>query len=488
VTASGWTDAGYEAVARLVGERTGLTFATNRRDDVEAGIRRAMARAEAADPGRYLALVEGGAVAFDELVDELTIGETYFLREPSQIAFLRREVLPEILRRRGPAHAPRVWSAGCSSGEEPYSLAILLEERGLAGLGRVLGSDISRPALARARAAVYGPWSLRGVTDDFVRRYFRQNASGRFELDARIKAMASFGYLNLATDAYPSLASGVWGMDLVVCRNVLIYFDRASVKQVAARLFASLAPGGWLVTGPSDPPLADDAPFETVVTSEGVFYRRGEAGRRTVERRVMRPPEARAVEEASLAAIQRPIAAAPEPSGRAEPSSAVDPSELSLARQALADGDYDRALALLEGETSPQAAELAVRARANRDGAEAGSTLAATLARQHALSPSLHFLHAALLLDLGRVDEAAQALRRVLYLDRTLAMAHFVLGTLLSRRGERDAARRAYERAAELAAGRPPGELLPLGDGEHAGELTRAARAEAARLVEGRAS
>jgi len=166
------------------------------------------------------------------LASHLTVGETYFFREPAHFEVIRHEVIPDVLRRRGPGHKLRVWSAGCASGEEAYSLAIAVEEAGLADRAHILGTDISRAALAAAREASYGTWSLRGVDDGLVRRYFRR-AQDRRLLDERISKRVAFEFLNLALDAYPSVAAGVWGMDLILCRNVLIYFDRQTIARVA---------------------------------------------------------------------------------------------------------------------------------------------------------------------------------------------------------------------------------------------------------------
>ncbi len=276
-------DEAYERATRLLGERTGLAFPPARLGDVEAGIRRAMARARVPEAARYLTLVERGALPLDDLVAELTVGESYFFREPAQLECIRREILPEVGRLRGPGHGLRVWSAGCAAGEEPYSLAILLEEEGIAG-AHLLGTDISRPALARARAAAYGAWSLRGADERLVRRYFSRRADGGLVLDDRIRRRVAFEYLNLAAGDYPLASTGTCGMDLILCRNVLIYLDRRTVRRVARGLFESLADGGWLVTGPSDPLLSGEAPYETVVTSAAVVYRRPAPARAAPDR------------------------------------------------------------------------------------------------------------------------------------------------------------------------------------------------------------
>src|SRR5262245_61765642 len=166
-----WSQPAYEAIANLVSDRTGLAFAPTRRESVELSIRRVMARAGLADLDRYHALLAENAAALDDLLGELTVGETYFFREPAQFDFLRREVLPDIRRRRRLQHPLRAWSAGCATGEEAYSLAVLFLQEGIGDGARLLATDISRTALARARRGGYTDWSLRGPGADLMKPY-----------------------------------------------------------------------------------------------------------------------------------------------------------------------------------------------------------------------------------------------------------------------------------------------------------------------------
>jgi len=400
----------------------------------------------------------GGGPLLDDLLAEVTVGETYFFREPQHFGFLRDEIFPGLLRQRDPDVPLRIWSAGCATGEEPYSLAILLEEQGLANRARILATDICRAALARALEGVYGKWSLRASGEAFTSRYFAREGD-RLRLDPRFRERVTFEYLNLAFDSYPSFALGVWGMDVILCRNVLIYFDQPTIRTVARSLFASLGEGGWLITGPSDPPLTDHAPFEAVVTSAGVFHRRGLPAepQATPKAPAFPTPEAsHRLTARAAGAGQRPAALpprSPRSAARVEPP-AIDPA--SCARR--------------------------VRALANTSGAVEAVNAAAEDTARFPLSTELHFLHAVLLVSLGRDEEAARVLRRVLYLDRSLAVAHFVLGSLSARRGDLGAARAAYRNARDLTAGKPPDELLPFSDGERAGRFGEAAAAELALL------
>ena len=469
-----WSHPALERVARIVGAQTGLSFDSARRTDAEAGIRRAMERVAVADVSHYVELLETGHVPLDDLVTELTVGETYFFREPAHFEFIRKTVFPEVLRRRGGDHVLRLWSAGCATGEEAYSLALLLEEMAVGG--HVLATDISRAALKRAREATYRRWSLRGLDDAFVHRFFRE-AGDRWLLDARLGRHVTFQFHNLAQSAYPSLPAGIWGMDLILCRNVLIYFDTPSIGRVARGLHHVLADGGWLITGPSDPPLDGLAPFAAVITDAGVFYRKGDSTRRlSIPVRDVHEPSSSAgvISNASSPALSTPGAQ------RATTPSASDP--LADAREAFTAGHYERVLALTHEAHDAAGAVLHLRAVANAHGSEEAARRAQHTIRRHPLSAELHLVHAVLLLDLKRHADAERALKRVLYLDRSLVIASYLLGATLRDQGRPEEARRAYRNARDLARARPPDDELPFADGERAGAIVAIAEAEIALL------
>jgi chemotaxis protein methyltransferase CheR len=481
-------------VVRFVARHAGLAV-VNRREGLEAGIRRAMARAGVTGPAAYLSVLAGDQSALDDLLGALTIGETYFFREPGQFEFIRRAVLPEFRHTGRPL---RAWSAGCASGEEAYSLAILFVQEGLGDRFHLLATDLCRSALERARRGVYRPWSLRGAAAVLARPYL-EPAGTSFRAAEPVRRAVVFRPLNLALDPYPSADTGTCSMDLILCRNVLIYLDAETVRRVAGRLFEALTAGGWLITASSDPPLADLAPFEVVTTRDGFYYRRKpDAAVPGRAEQIDKIPPAVAPVQSPAWPADDSLAAEPGPASDLEQSAVMTGSAPSAptirraagsdlqaeARAALARGDYTRALELTdEAGRDPVLAALHVRALANLDTVEAEQACAAAMVR-HALSPELAYLHALLLLDLGRDAEAAQALRRVLYLDGALAVAQFTLGSVLERLGDTAGARRAYRNACDLCGGRPPDEPLPLGEGGQAGHLAEAAAARLALLEE----
>lgn len=209
-------------------------------------------------------------------VDALVTNETYFFREDYQLKAFKDELLPE-LHGRLSAEGRRnltVWSAGCSTGEEAYSVAILIEESGLfEGWDvRVFGNDISRRVLAVARRATYGSSSFR-VMPERYESYFVETHDGR-QVAPHIRAMCHFGHLNLLDRDRAAL---IGRADVVFCRNVLIYFDDSARRQVIGSFYERLHPGGYLLLGHSESLLNTTTAFELVHLSSDMVYRRPSA-------------------------------------------------------------------------------------------------------------------------------------------------------------------------------------------------------------------
>lgn len=215
----------------------------------------AHARAALATPGQV-----------HRIADVVTIPETYFFRDRARFRFLRDRVLPE-LSAQTPDRPLNLWSAGCSTGEEAYTLAFLLDQVRLGAGDAIWGTDLSARAIRAAACGVYGEWSFRGVpTEDRVGRF--QPHEGKWRVDDRFRERVVFRTHNLVTDPPP-----VPQADLILLRNVLIYLAPWAVRAVAERMAAALAPGGWLVTAPSDP-LLDATGLQVVRTEVGLLYRR----------------------------------------------------------------------------------------------------------------------------------------------------------------------------------------------------------------------
>ena len=501
-----WSRPEYASLAALIAERTGLSFPPSRHRDVEAALGRAFG-ATPPQPERLLALLDVSSAARDELIAELTVGESYFFRDHGQFALLREHVLPDVASS-AESRPLRLWSAGCSTGEEAYSLAVLCEELGLAGRSHVLGTDISRVRLGAASRGLYTKWSLRGVRDDAVDRYFALR-DRTYELRPDLRERVDFRYLNLAEDRYPSLTSGVWGMDVILCRNVLIYFDRATIARVARRLIDSLAPDGWLILGASDPAFGELVECEVVLTRAGLAYRR--PGRRRARGFIApvgiepwlndeQPPAEAAPAEAAAAPVPEPqaepepdpwsgwldaaaaeadaSAAEPSPRSAAEVERTVAPGSVEYRARDYSKAAAEAAAAIAQGVDDVELHVRLVRSLANvGDLNGAGRAVSAGLER-HRMSAELMYLHAVLLAEAGRYGDSAVAARRALYLDRAFVPAQLALAEALRRQGEAAGARRALESAGRLLASLDPDEPVPGADGETAARLRATVRAQ----------
>jgi chemotaxis protein methyltransferase CheR len=208
----------------------------------------------------------------EEIVDRVTTNETYFFRESYQLDAFKEEILPEIAHKRPRGKRLSVWSAGCASGEEAYTIAILILESGLFADWdvRVFGNDISRRCLHIARKAQYGRASFRSTDERLVRRYFRE-VDGKQQVRDEVRSMVSFGQINLVDHAMMGLVGEV---DVAFCRNVLIYFDVTSRKRVIEMLYRKLQRGGYLLLGHSESLINLTTAFDLVHLNNDMVYRK----------------------------------------------------------------------------------------------------------------------------------------------------------------------------------------------------------------------
>ena len=226
---------------------------------------------------RYLRFDAQRRAELETAVETLTTHETYFFREPRQLKAFTEEVLPQIERRNARSRRLRIWSAGCSSGEEVYTLAMLLKDSArFEGWDiDVHGTDISRRVLASARQGEYGPSSLRATPADKIARYFVHVGPNRVRVREDVRAWVSFGHHNLQDPEASPMMSRV---DAVFCRNVMIYFDTPARQRVLRLIYDKLVPGGFLMLGHSENLINLSADFELVHLRSDLVYRKPESG------------------------------------------------------------------------------------------------------------------------------------------------------------------------------------------------------------------
>ncbi|WP_160168230.1 CheR family methyltransferase [Novipirellula maiorica] len=482
-------DSELSDVLAVIQQRTGLSFRSDQRQSIQRTLSLLMQRLGITRSADFIAEIQKNAKIYDELVDEITVGETYFFREPKQFDFIRHQIIPELRSRRGDSTILRAWSAACASGEEAYSLAILCqqEKQHL----DVLGTDLSVESIAKARRASYREWSFRGGAMSQVANHLMQTHASKhsecYELSKQVRRHVRFQILNLATDQYPNPSVGIGNFDLILCRNVLIYFRRETIDAIASRLYECLVPGGWLITASGDPSLIHASNFTPVTTPYGTFYQRPNVktaaqlsttgGTQPASRTSVRSPAAK-----SQAPAAEPAKSADTPASPSPPQTPMHTRVMAEARQSLAAGDYAAAVRLTENHLQhPDACVVHVRSQAHLDAAAALQTCSQALI-SHPLATELHYLRARLLMDANELDEAARTIGRALFLDRSDVMSQFLAGSIQFGRGQWKVAYRHFETVLKLCNQQDPQALIPFSKQNTAAVTAAAAESQMTKI------
>ncbi|GGF12854.1 protein-glutamate O-methyltransferase [Aliidongia dinghuensis] len=461
--------------------QVGLHFAPDRWTELTRGLDRAAADLGFADAAAcVLHLLSTGLTRaqIEVLASHLTVGETYFFREPRSFEVLATRVLPDLIQaRRADGRALRIWSAACCTGEEPYSIAMLLD-RLIPDLAdwniTLLATDINPQFLRRAEEGVYKDWSFRGVGQDIRDRYFTREPDGGSRIVPRIKAMVTFSYHNLVEDRFPSIDSNTNAMDVVLCRNVLMYFSPDRARAVVGYLHRALRDGGWLVPSAVDGSPALFAPFVLADVEGTTLYRKQAA---VVPQ--PRPPV-------------RPIVPAPAPMApRPEPIRSVEgqPDPCRAASALHDQGRYAEASEILVKYLASRPADvsamlLLARTYANQGRLADALHWSTKLVAADRLNAGHHYLLAMIQQEMGALADAAASLHRALFLDPGFVLAHFASANLARIEGKRPEARKHYRNTLELLRGRAPGDVLPESEGLTVDRLREIVR-HAAEMVEG---
>ncbi len=450
-----------EQLTQLVRRRTGIVLQPYQLDDLPKIVQGACVRFGYRAAAAYLQHLDAGAVNSPELeylVARITIGESYFFRDDEQLRFLRQAWLPEIIERkyRNGDRSLRVWSAGCAAGQEIYTIAILLHEllpEPQSWTVHLLGTDINTDALSVAIRGQYTTWSMRATDADLRSRYFEQ-LGDTFRIRADLRERVKFSYLNLAEDHFPTMLSGTAAMDLILCRNVFIYFDPAVIPQVMQKFRDSLLPGGYLMLGASDLMAQANAGLELHHWGDTFCFRRTDAFAAPPPR-----PVPAAVASAPLqpappvpAPPSRPVAAPPAVAEPRPSRSTLYPEVIQLLRAER----WDAVVAKVDEMVARDGmdAELAqhkAKALANLGMMEEAAQESEASLALAPLDKHTYLITALIQMELGNLEQAQEALRKALFLDSNFVEAHFQNGLLQLRQGERKGGLRSLKNALELA-------------------------------------
>ena len=433
----------FEELSLLIAGRLGLHFPAARLRTMENALGEA---ARIAGHGTTTAFLDAllrptpPDELFDALVRELTVGETYFFREPAVFAAIREQFLPEWSRRWAHRMAlPRFWSAGCCSGEEAFTLAIALERVGFPAPERaeILASDLNPHFLRLAREGIYRPWSFRGAPDWLRAGYFRAVDGERLEVRGDIRRAVRFQRLNLAGSGFPATDNGTAHVDLILCRNILMYFTPERLARTAARLADCLNEGGWLVVGAAETGHIEVPGLAPARFGDLTVFVKGGARTRS------KPPVA--------------------PSARVvDPAAIVAPAPMTLP---------SRTLPVPPLPENPPPSIDEVRRLASAGERVAALALCDRLLRGDRINTIAHFLRATILLEQGISAEAEAALRRALYLEPDFVAAHLILGQTARAAGRAAVADRHLRTTLRLVSALDPQAVLPETDGMTAGRM-----------------
>lgn len=418
----------------------------------------------------------------------LTIGETYFFRDTRMFEILGKYVIPELIQRHKQDQSLRIWSAGCCTGEEPYTLAIILHHQ-FPELRNwsifILGSDINLDFLRRAELACYKKWSFRTTPPEIVSKYFNLNGEGTYELISDIKRMVKFIGLNLAENTYPDSNNGTNQMDLILCHNVLIYFSQEQIARTIHRLAGALATDGLLSFTAIETPFVKSDNLNSFHYAEKIFFKKKRKQKIKLDN-LFDAEETQAEDkkdEILLKTVLPVFFKIPEsqetahkPKIKLEPASPIikeeplqkkDRENVSLTifeecTQLYRQMKYKEVIAKLlkflmqhkknsvEFKQSQKEIHLLIRTYANQGDLSKALEWCEEALQIDKLDPELHYIHATIQSNSGNIAGAVKSLKSCLFLDADFVAAHFMLGLLEKQQGNPKAAALHHRTALEL--------------------------------------
>ncbi len=480
------------ALSQVVADRMGLHFPRERWVDLERGIA-AAAKAEQRHPDDYAQRLLAAPLnreTTEFLARFLTVGETYFFREKRSFEILAEQVLPELVHTcQKYERKLRIWSAGCCTGEEAYSLAILLD-RLFPGWAEkhvsILATDMNPSFLEKAARGVFSSWSFRNAPPWLQSGYFKEIDSRNFEIGPRIRERVTFARHNLAEDTYPSMTTGTHALDLILCRNVMMYFSPKKTSEAVRSFHRCLVEGGHLLVSATEISSQLFSQFTSLPFGEAVFYRKDKKPFAAP----LSPPAESVLSAPPIMTVPALLLPVIVPAEVLEMPKIEKQSPYQAALALFEQGNYGAAAEKLEADSaltgSAEKSALMARICANLGRLSEARAWVEKALGADKLDPGLHYLHALILQEQGAPDEATMALKRALYLNPKLVVAHFALGNLAAREGKPEEADRCFGNVLSLLSDYPLRAVLPHSDGLAASRLRE--MVESAMALEARAS
>lgn len=407
-----------------------------------------------AEPGQLLAKLKADSLCPERLafIQQITVDESYFFRDENQHQFLKNEFLPALIaqkRLQQDKHI-RIWSAGCSTGQEIYSIAILLHQLLIDFADwqlHLIASDINHQSLKHALKAEYNAWEIRS-NHDFILQggYFTAMENGNYQLNEIIKKQVKFFFLNLAEDSFPSLMNQTCNLDLILCRNVFIYFQPHVVMQTCAKFSQALRPGGVLMLSATDPMNLATPQLISQHSGDVFYFKRIEDDYVDFNHLTEPSVKLNLAEQHSSAPLYT------RDSKKAEDFSELKSKILPL----LAENRWHEVLSLaneasISHAENSELAQFKAKALVNLGLFDQAKSACEQSIRLNDLDPHSYLLYGSILLQLNLYDEAEKAFRQTIFLNYDFMEAHYQLGQVLLYKGQQKQAIKAIKNALRLA-------------------------------------
>jgi len=441
----------------------GLYFPDTRLGDLERGLIQA-ARELKMDESvdgiyQWMMRAEKSRNDIHVLATHLTVGETYFFREQIGLDLFKELILPRHMKNEKTTVPFRIWCAGCSSGEEPYTLAIIIKEYfpqiSEADIS-ILASDISPLALKKAIQGIYSEWSFRTIDPFLKSKYFRKEG-GNWRISPEIQRMVNFSFINLADQSYPSPLTQTEHLDLILCRNVLMYFDPAVIKEISKKFLNCLNDDGWLIT--SQVELNDEyySDFHRIQFLNGIFYQKSST---KINKAITHP--------GPVAGINHPVIPFVQPDKKSHKNNknvTVNPSKnqtldkktRTVTHQTTPDlralfdtGCYRQITEFMERsgnhpELTPEKIPIIARAYANTGHYREAAHYLEKLIYGKQTTPEVYYLYATVLFELNDYEKAETHLKKAIYLDHRHIPTYLLLGNLMNIQGKKELASKYFK-------------------------------------------
>ncbi|MEN6619163.1 MAG: CheR family methyltransferase [Rikenellaceae bacterium] len=422
----------------------GLNFSLNHLSDLERGLIASAKELEIeediASIYKWISTKELTTKEFKILSSHLTVGETYFFREKSSLDLFIKKIIPELIEKRaGSTKHIHIWCAGCSSGEEPYSLAILIKENfpELESWNiSILATDINPNAIHKALSGQYTEWSFRETNPQIKNKYFT-SCNNKWMLSSEIKKMVKFSFLNLAMNEYPSSLTKTENIDIVFCRNVFIYFSPLVIREVAERIYKSLIDGGCLITSLVE---LNDEYFSmfTKGNFENIYYYKKELSNYYIAPKLQVQKK---IPNTIIEKKPKRIVFKKEESAK---KTSVNPVKTYFqeAKTSADKGEYNKAIEYIDKIISSNLAD-----------------------------ENVYYLYGTILYEQNKADEAIGVLKKGIYLNPRHLLTHIMLGNIQRQNGKKEVANMHYRNVLNLLDEWKEEQIVPNSNGMTKGRL-----------------